>query len=158
MQYGLRKGLEDIAFELKGVKNTLAAIWHSRYQTDETDQVSPDLFADEYISTEECARRLNVSDQTIRNWIAIGKKTPSKGWIYGIHYVNLDPNGRSQRYIRIPWNRLIQSFASNTKLVKNIGFETKDNLYRGFRDEKDGYIPNPNNPNFFLDEEEEDDD
>lgn len=157
MQYGLRKGLEDIAYELKSVKNILSAIWHSRYQNDETDQVSPDLFADEYISTEECARRLNVSDQTIRNWISMGKKTPSKGWTCGVHYVNLDPTGRSHRYIRIPWNRLIQSFASNTKLVKNSGFETKDNLYRGFRDEKDGYIPNPNNPNFFLDDEEESD-
>ena len=74
MKYGIRKGLEDIAWELKGIKNTLSAIWHSRYQDGQTDVLDPAAFSDEYISTEECAKRLGISDQTIRNWMALGRK------------------------------------------------------------------------------------
>lgn len=155
MQYGIRKGLEEVAFELKGIKNILAAMWHSRYKNEETDQACPELYADEYISTEECARRLGVSDQTIRNWIGAGKKDPTKGWVYGVHYINLDPGARSHRYIRIPWNLLIQSFAKNTKLAKEQGYEVKGYLYRDQRSKKDSFIPNPENPNFFSEDEEE---
>ena len=32
MNTGLRKGLEDIAWELKGIKNILSSMWHSRYE------------------------------------------------------------------------------------------------------------------------------
>lgn len=113
MQHGLRKGLEDIAYELKGIKNILGSMWHSRYSNGETDVLNPEAFADEYISTEECGRRLGVSDQTIRNWIAIGRKTPDKGWVEGIHYVNVSPDVHRKAVLRIPWNRLIQSFAKN---------------------------------------------
>ena len=81
MTQPLRKTLEDIAFELRGIKHVLSSMWHSRYKNDDTDQVSPEFFADEYISTEECARRLGVTDQTIRNWILVGRKEPDKGWI-----------------------------------------------------------------------------
>ena len=116
MKYGIRKGLEDIAWELKGIKNTLSSIWHSRYENEETDVLDPNAFADEYISTEECARRLDVSDQTLRNWMAIGRKTPDKGWIEGIHYVNASPNPTKKAIIRIPWNQLIQSFSKNRKM------------------------------------------
>ena len=79
MKYGIRKGLEDIAWELKGIKNTLGSMWHSRYEKGETDVLDPNAFADEYLSTEECARRLNVSDQTLRNLMALGRKSPDKG-------------------------------------------------------------------------------
>lgn len=121
MQYGLRKSLEDIAHELKGVKNILGSMWHSRYANGETDALNPEAFADEYISTEECGRRLGVSDQTIRNWIAIGRKTPDKGWVEGIHYVNVSPDIHRKAVLRIPWNRLIQSFAKNESLdLKNL--------------------------------------
>lgn len=116
MNHGLRKGLEDIAYELKGIKNILGSMWHSRYKNGETDALNPEAFADEYISTEECGRRLGVSDQTIRNWIAIGRKTPDKGWVEGIHYVNISPDIHRKAVLRIPWNRLIQSFAKNEKL------------------------------------------
>ena len=116
MQYGLRKSLEDIAYELKGIKNILGSMWHSRYSNGETDALNPEAFADEYISTEECGRRLGVSDQTIRNWIAIGRKTPDKGWVEGIHYVNISPDEHRNAVLRIPWNRLIQSFAKNEGL------------------------------------------
>jgi DNA invertase Pin-like site-specific DNA recombinase len=75
MNYGLRKGLEDIAAELKGIRTILGSMWHSRYKTEETDLMNPELYADEYISTEECAKRLGISDQTIRNWIAQSKST-----------------------------------------------------------------------------------
>jgi hypothetical protein len=116
MKYGIRKGLEDIAWELKGIKNTLSAIWHSRYQDGQTDVLDPAAFSDEYISTEECAKRLGISDQTIRNWMALGRKTPDKGWIEGIHYVNASPNPTKKAIIRIPWNQLVQSFAKNRKM------------------------------------------
>ncbi len=116
MQYGIRKGLEDIAWELKGIKNILSSMWHSRYENGETDVLDPNCFADEYISTEECARRLNVSDQTLRNWMALGRRTPEKGWIEGIHYVNASPNPTKKAIIRIPWNQLIQSLAKNRKM------------------------------------------
>ena len=92
MQYGLRKSLEDIANELKGIRNILGSMWHSRYSNGETDVLSPQAFADEYISTEECGRRLGVSDQTIRNWMSIGRKQPGKGWVEGIHYANVSPD------------------------------------------------------------------
>ena len=116
MKYGLRKSLEDIAYELNGIKNILGSMWHSRYKNGETDALNPEAFADEYISTEECGRRLGVSDQTIRNWIAIGRKTPDKGWVEGIHYVNVSPDVHRKAVLRIPWNRLIQSFAKNEEL------------------------------------------
>jgi hypothetical protein len=115
--FGIRKGLEDIAFELKGVRNILASMWHSRYQTEETDKMNPQAFADEYISTEECARRLAVSDQTIRNWIAIGKKDAAKGWTEGIHYVNVSPDPGRKAVIRIPWNFLVMSFSKNKDIA-----------------------------------------
>ena len=117
MKLGIRKGLEDIAWELKGLKNILSSIWHTRYAKGETDVLNPEAFSDEYISTEECAKRLNVSDQTLRNWMALGRKTPDKGWIEGIHYVNASPNPTKKAIIRIPWNQLVQSFAKNRDLV-----------------------------------------
>lgn len=121
MQYGIRKGFEDVAYELKGIKNILASMWHSRYSEGETDTLNPEAYADEYISTEECGKRLGVSDQTIRNWIAIGRKTPDKGWVEGIHYVNIAPDNKKKAVIRIPWNRLIQSFAKNPHIeIQNL--------------------------------------
>ena len=88
-------------------------MWHSRYENGETDVLNPEAYADEYISTEECARRLNVSDQTLRNWMALGRKSPDKGWVEGIHYVNACPNPSKKAVIRIPWNNLVRSFAKN---------------------------------------------
>jgi len=111
--FGIRKGLEDVAHELKGIRNILASMWHSKYQTGETDRLNPEAFADEYIPTEECARRLGVSDQTLRNWIGQGKKNKGKGWVEGIHYVNVCPDKNKKAVIRIPWNSLVQSFARN---------------------------------------------
>jgi hypothetical protein len=113
MNYGLRKGLEDIATELKGIRNILSSMWHSRYGEDETNILNPQIYADEYVSTEECAKRLNVSDQTIRNWISIGRKTPDKGWVEGVHYVNISPDPNRKAVIRIPWNQMIHAFCKN---------------------------------------------
>ena len=113
--------MEDIAYELKGIRNILASMWHSRYSTGETDITNPEAFADEYISTEECGRRLGVSDQTIRNWISIGMKTPEKGWKEGLHYVNVSPDVHRKAIIRVPWNRLVQSFAKNENIeIRNL--------------------------------------
>ena len=42
MNYGLRKGLEDIAAELKGIRTILGSMWHSRYKTEETDLMNPE--------------------------------------------------------------------------------------------------------------------
>ena len=133
MQYGIRKGFEDVAHELKGIKNILASMWHSRYSNGETDVLNPEAYADEYISTEECGRRLGVSDQTVRNWIAIGRKAPDKGWVEGIHYVNISPDHKRKAVIRIPWNMLVRSFAKNkeTDLTDLRGKENHvDNFYQ----------------------------
>lgn len=116
MTHGIRKGLEDIAAELKGIRNILASMWHSRYENGETDVLNPEAYADEYISTEECARRLGISDQTIRNWMALGRKSKGKGWVEGIHYVNASPDPGKKAIIRIPWNNLVRSFARNPEL------------------------------------------
>jgi len=133
MTYGLRKGLEDIASELKGIRNILGSMWHSRYSNAETDVANPEMFADEYISTEECGRRLGVSDQTVRNWIAIGRRTPDKGWVEGIHYVNVSPDVHRKAVLRIPWNRLIQSFAKNENInLKNL--RTQYDLYQPLKE------------------------
>lgn len=112
MQYGLRKGLEDIAHELNAIRNILSTMWVSAYGEAEK-QINPQAFADEYISTEECGRRLGVSEQTIRNWISIGMNNPDKGWKENIHYVNVSPFPNKKAVLRIPWNRLIQSFGKN---------------------------------------------
>jgi len=116
MKYGLRKSLEDIAFELKGIKNVLSSMWHSRYSNGEIDVLNPEAYADEYISTEECGKRLGVSDQTIRNWIAIGRRDPNKGWKEGIHFVNVSPDPNRKAVLRVPWNQLVQSFSKNRDL------------------------------------------
>lgn len=147
MQYGLRKSLEDIAHELKGIKNILGAMWHARYQNDETDALSPEVYADEYISTEECARRLGISDQTIRNWILTGKKSPEKGWVYGIHYINIDFQDKRKPIIRIPWNRLIQTFAKSAEITQDSLCNSPRKRYDTVaRDLKDSYIPDPSVP------------
>lgn len=125
MNHGLRKGLEDIAKELKGIRNILASMWHARYANGETDIVNPEAFTDEYVSTEECAQRLGISDQTIRNWISSGKKNPGKGWTEGIHYVNVTPDSTKKAVIRIPWNQLVASFAKN-KEVTQLDFRRTD--------------------------------
>ena len=148
MTYGIRKGLEDIAYELKGIKNILACMWHTRYANGETDMINPDVYADEYISTEECAKRLNISDQTIRNWIMTGKKNPEKGWIYGVHYINIEAAEQRKQTIRIPWNSLIQNFVKNTKISHHTFAPAQGQaLYdTAYRDKKDAYVPNPSVP------------
>jgi hypothetical protein len=115
MNYGLRKGLEDIASELKGIRNILSSMWHSRYGEEETNVLNPQIYADEYVSIEECAKRLGVSDQTIRNWVSIGRKTPDKGWVEGVHYINISPDPSRKAVIRIPWNQIIQQFSKTRK-------------------------------------------
>jgi excisionase family DNA binding protein len=116
MAYGIRKGLEDIAYELKAIKITLNSFWHLQNEKSASPGISPEAYADEYISTEECARRLNVSDQTIRNWIAVGKKSASNGWKEGTHYINISPEPNKKTILRIPWNSLVQSFVKNKKV------------------------------------------
>ena len=113
MQHGLRKSLEDIAVELKGIKTILGSMWHSRYKTEETDLMNPEMYDDEYISTEECARRLSISDQTIRNWISKAKTKGGTGWVEGIHYINICPRASGKAVIRIPWNELVRSFSKD---------------------------------------------
>lgn len=107
------ENLKDIVHELKGIRTILGSMWHSRYKTEETDRMNPEAYAEEYISTEECGKRLGISDQTIRNWIAKAKTHKDKGWIEGIHYVNICPHASGKPVIRIPWNELVRSFAKN---------------------------------------------
>lgn len=135
MSYGIRKGLEDIAYELKGVRTILNSLWHSRYGTDDNIGFNPEAYADEYISTEECAKRLQISDQTLRNWIAIGRKTPDKGWVEGVHYVNIAPDSGRKAVIRIPWNGMVQAFAKNRKTITSDHY-TKRSMYQSTSFEK----------------------
>ncbi len=129
MNHGLRKGLEDIAWELKCMKNVMTSLWHQQTATGPAVGLDPDAYADEYLSTEECAKRLNVSDQTIRNWIAVGRKTPEKGWVEGVHYVNVAPDDNKKAVIRVPWSRLVYSFSINRQSV-TADFYKKRPLYR----------------------------
>lgn len=126
---GLRKSLSDIAHELKGIKNVLNSFWAEQYKKNGSTKLDPEVFTDEYISTEECARRLSVSDQTIRNWISAGKKNPTKGWKEGLHYVNVGVDDSKKAIIRIPWNTLILSFSKN-KEVTTADFYPKRELYQ----------------------------
>ena len=134
MKYGMRKGLEDIAWELRSIKNVLFSMWQQRYADGETQTFNPELYSDEYISTEECAKRLGVSDQTIRNWMAIGRKDPEKGWQEGVHYVNICPDTLKKAVFRIPWNQLIQSFAKNRKAIQSDYRKQRGEMYskKGF--------------------------
>ena len=135
MQYGLRKSLEDIAHELKGIKNILGSMWHSRYKDGETDTTNPEAFADEYISTEECGKRLGVSDQTIRNWILQGKKRNKtqgfEGWVQGVHYIVI-PAGKKKQLVRIPWNQLILSYHKGPEATLRTFDKSKRPLYETF--------------------------
>jgi len=105
--------IDALKEELRGIKHILSSLWHSKYFTEETDQISPDFYADEYISTTECAKRLNVTEQTVRNWILAGKSKRSKDqkprWIQGVHYIVI-PRGTKRTTIRIGWNNLIMQF------------------------------------------------
>jgi hypothetical protein len=141
MSYGIRKGLEDVAHELKGIRNILASIWALQQGAGEKGHTNPEVYADEYISTEECARRLSVTDQTIRNWIAIGKtKQSGRGWIEGIHYVNVNPGASKRERLRIPWNQLVRSFAKNPEL-KAKDYKTSSNtMYRINEHSIDAYL------------------
>lgn len=141
MSYGIRKGLEDIAYELKGIRNILASFWALQQGADDKGATNPEVYADEYISTEECARRLSVTDQTIRNWIAIGRKSKSgKGWIEGIHYVNVNPNASRRERLRIPWNQLVRSFAKNPELRCQDYHMRSGHMYRFNEHSIDAYL------------------
>ena len=135
VQYGIRKGLEDIAYELKGIRDVMLAIWQVKYGEVDVDCLNPDAYADEYISTEECAKRLGVSDQTLRNWMSIGKKDPTKGWVEGLHYVNVSPVRGKKAVLRVPWNNLVRSFSKNEEFKPSDYRKKRSNMYalRGFQ-------------------------
>jgi hypothetical protein len=152
MNNTFRKSLEEISYELRGIKHVLSSMWYSCYKNDETDQVSPEFFADEYISTEECARRLGVTDQTIRNWILVGRNEPDKGWTQGVHYIMINPLKKKQ-IIRIPWNRLILSYAKGSEPTLR-SFDKGMELYQDHRSQKIVHIPDPTKPRIDMDDEE----
>jgi hypothetical protein len=126
---GFYKVMKDVVHELRGIKNVLNSMWYDKHPDKNSSSLCPDAYADEYISTEECGRRLNVSDQTIRNWIAIGKNKPDNGWKEGIHYINIVPDSGRKAIIRIPWNQLIQSFIKNKKIEPEDFYKQKP-LYK----------------------------
>lgn len=113
MSEDLSTALNKIAKQLEGINACLTSIWHSRYQNEETDVLDPRCYADEYITLEECAERLHVSKQTLRNWMKSGMHNKNKGWKEGVHYVNIAGDKSIKGYLRIPWNNLVQSFAQN---------------------------------------------
>ena len=144
---GIVKAMGAITAELRGIRNILSSMWHSRYQNEETDLVSPEVYSDEYISTEECARRLNVTDQTIRNWILQGKKKKDFGWQQGVHYIVM-PVGSHKKMIRIPWNQLILSYRKG----EDVNLRTFDpinsvDLYSCDSRRNLDHVPDPSVPN-----------
>tara|TARA_E500000318_G_scaffold106699_1_gene114998 strand:- start:953 stop:1360 length:408 start_codon:yes stop_codon:yes gene_type:complete len=126
---GIKKAIEDVAHELKSIKNVLNSMWYDNHPDKTSSSLCPDAYADEYISTEECGRRLNISDQTIRNWIALGRSKPDAGWKEGVHYINIVPDGQRKAIIRIPWNQVIQSFIKNKKIESSDLYKKKP-LYK----------------------------
>tara|TARA_R110002020_G_scaffold417673_2_gene626854 strand:+ start:3376 stop:3840 length:465 start_codon:yes stop_codon:yes gene_type:complete len=144
---GMVKALGLITAELRGIRNILSSMWHSRYQNEETDLVSPEVYSDEYISTEECARRLNVTDQTIRNWILQGKKKKDFGWQQGIHYIVM-PVGTHKKMIRIPWNQLILSYRKGEDVnLRTFDSPNTTDLYKTSSRKELDNVPNPAVPN-----------
>lgn len=141
MSHGIRKGLEDVAYELKGIRNILSSIWALQDGANTQRTTNPEAYADEYISTEECAKRLGVSDQTLRNWIALGRRgDKTKGWIEGIHYVNVNPVPGTRTKIRVPWNHLVRSFVKNPQ-IKNTDYTFKSSCaYRTNEYSIDAYL------------------
>jgi len=143
---GIVKALASVTAELRGIRNILSSMWHSRYQNDETDLVSPEVYSDEYISTEECARRLNVTDQTIRNWILQGKKKKDFGWQQGIHYIVM-PVGTHKKMIRIPWNQLILSYRKGEDVnLRTFDAPNTIDLYKTSSRKDLDNVPNPSVP------------
>jgi len=144
---GLIKSLGAITAELRGIRNILSSMWHSRYQNEETDLVSPEVYSDEYFSTEECARRLNVTDQTIRNWILQGKKKKDFGWQQGVHYIVM-PVGSHKKMIRIPWNQLILSYRKGEDVnLRTFDSVNSVDLYSSDNRRNLDHIPDPSVPN-----------
>jgi len=122
--------LDAIGSELKSIRHILSCLWHSKYFNGETDQISPDFYSDEYISTTECAKRLGVSEQTIRNWILNGKSKKNKrgvAWVQGVHYI-LIPSGTRKNLIRIGWNNLIAKFTKGEEAGLR-SFDQGERLY-----------------------------
>ncbi|HAI19603.1 MAG TPA: hypothetical protein DCM10_17180 [Xanthomarina gelatinilytica] len=143
---GIVKALASVTAELRGIRNILSSMWHSRYQNDETDLVSPEVYSDEYISTEECARRLNVTDQTIRNWILQGKKKKDFGWQQGVHYIVM-PVGTHKKMIRIPWNQLILSYRKGEDVnLRTFDAPNTIDLYKTSSRKDLDNVPNPSVP------------
>jgi len=139
---GIKTSLDKITEELRGIRVVLGAMWHSRYKNEETDVASPEIYADEYISVDECAKRLAVTDQTIRNWILQGKKDAKNGWVQGVHYITI-PKGKNKTMVRIPWNNLILSFYKGDEVtLRTFDSHKGKNLYE--YDQEYKYQPNPN--------------
>jgi hypothetical protein len=110
MSEGIVSAIDRLSKEVATLNRTMLAIW-SLIDDEETAHIPAGL-ADEYISIDECARRLDVTEQTVRNWITQGKKG-GLGWVEGVHYIILPSGGggvskRTRSHVRIPWNTVIQ--------------------------------------------------
>ena len=149
---GIKTALQNIADELRGIRVVLGAMWHSRYKNEETDVASPEIYADEYISVDECAKRLSVTDQTIRNWILQGKKKKDFGWQQGVHYIVM-PVGTHKKMIRIPWNQLILSYRKGEDVtLRTFDPVTTADLYKSDSRRQLDHVPDPSVPD--VDEED----
>lgn len=110
MDDSIATAITELSKEVSAINRTLLAIW-SLISPSPHGQL-PLAVDTEYITIEECARRLEISEQTIRNWIVKGKKDPD-GWVQGVHYITIpDSKGKGRtlrrQTVRIPWNTLIQ--------------------------------------------------
>lgn len=116
---GSVKALEAIAVELRGIKHFLAAIYREKYLDGGRDgnQIA-DILTEELITVEEASKRLNVAEQTIRNWIVKGTSDPAKGWVQGVHFIYLPqtPRANKSASVRILWNAVVKRLVPNSEL------------------------------------------
>lgn len=144
MSEGISTAIDKLSKEVSAINRTLLAIWSLIHNDDKG--MLPIGMDDEYISIDECARRLDVSEQTIRNWITQGTKGPA-GWIQGVHYIVLPTGnltkgrGSRRQTIRIPWKTLVQDLVLHRQ---NRKLELKEIQHvlapREFNESKDKYF------------------
>lgn len=121
---GAVKAMEAMVHELRGIKHFLAALYREQYlgiNGDIREEYSADLFAEEFITVEEAARRLSVSEQTINNWIVRGATDPDKGWIQGIHFIYLPVKSKHKRnkgLARIAWNAVVRRYHKDSASIE----------------------------------------
>lgn len=149
---GAVKAMEAMVHELKGIKHFLAALYREQYlgiNGDIREEYSADLFAEEFITVEEAARRLSVSEQTINNWIVRGATDPDKGWVQGVHFIYLPAKNISKKnkgLARIAWNAVVRRYHKDSKSIERDLLSGANFPSRTMMTKRYSLIPDPSVP------------